>query len=178
MTNGAIPFATEFRLPMRDLDKRWYEATRRFGRYNSHPEKCEDWNLESGGDTDLGERLVAPFAGIVSSAKDHGGAWGKVIQIVGWLPDGARVIWMGAHLRDMFVSPYDIVTIGQEIGTIGTAGGRYAAHLHEQIAVGRVPEPYVFAADARYDFRQPSVFYVEHGVDAELVRRVTEFDGR
>ena len=172
-----LPLATEFRLPMANLDKAWYEATRRFGPYNEHPERCEDWNLESGGDTDLGELLVAPFSGLVINARDWGGAWGKIVRILGRTPQGELVTWMGAHLDEMHVKPGDVVQIGDPVGTIGTASGRYAAHLHEQISVGEVPAPWTFGGDRRFDFRQPSEFYVKHGVEAAVVRGCTEYDG-
>lgn len=175
--NG-LPSAVEFRLPMANLDKAWYEATRRYGPYNEHPERCEDWNLESGGDSDLGEPLVAPFAGVVINARDWGGAWGKIVRILGHTPRGELVCWMGAHLDEVHVEPGDVVQVGDPVGTIGTADGRYAAHLHEQISVGEVPAPWTFGGDRRFDFRQPSEFYKEHGVDAELVRQKVEYDGQ
>jgi len=174
---GALPLATAFRLPMKDLGKSWYEATRVFGPYNGHPRYCEDWNLESGGDSDLGELLVAPFSGVVINAYDAGGAWGKIVRILGITLAGELVTWMGAHLAAIYVNAGDAVTIGDLIGTIGNADGRYAAHLHEQICVGEVPGPEVFGTDRRYDFRQPSEFYAEHGVAAEVIRRATERDG-
>jgi hypothetical protein len=172
-----MPMAAKFRLPMANIDKAWYEAARHFGPYNEHPERCEDWNLESGGDTDLGEPLVAPFSGVVINARDWGGAWGKIVRILGRTPQGELVTWMGAHLDEMHVKPGDVVQVGDPVGTIGTADGRYAAHLHEQVSVGEVPAPWTFGGDRRFDFRQPSEFYKEHGVDAELVRRSVEYDG-
>jgi hypothetical protein len=60
-------YATEFGLPMQNLEKAWYEAAHR-GPYNVHPERCEDWNLETLGNTDLGEPLVAPWSGVVIAA--------------------------------------------------------------------------------------------------------------
>jgi hypothetical protein len=172
-----IPMIGEVRLPMLNLHKPWYEATRRFGPYNGHPRYCEDWNLESGGDTDLGEPLVAPFAGIVLNAYDAGGGWGNIVRILGRLPDGPLVTWMGAHLAEIYVRVGQIVDAGDDVGTIGTGNGRYAAHLHEQICEGAVPGPEVFGTDRRYQFKRPSRWYVDHGVDPDLVERVTQFDG-
>jgi len=172
------PTISHVRLPLKNLHKAWYEATRRLGPYNSHPEFCEDWNLESGGDTDLGEPLVAPFDGIVINAYDAGGAWGLILRILGRTPEGELVTWMGAHLDEMYVHPGELVAAGQDIGTIGTGHGEYAAHLHEQICIGEVPGPEVFGSDRRYDFRQPSVWYQEMGVDPDDVRHVAEYDGQ
>lgn len=176
-----IPRATSFRLPMQNLDKAWYEATRRFGPYNYHPQRCEDWNLEAGGNTDLGEPLVAPFSGMVTNAHNWGGGTGRLVQIVGLLGDGGVVVWAGWHLHEINVTVGEVVQVGQLIGSIGNADGRYAgAHLHEQICIVNrwgIPAPTAFAADGRYDWQQPSVFYASHGVDADLVRRCTEYDG-
>jgi hypothetical protein len=179
ITMGAdgIPFAERFVLPLLNLDKAWYEASRRYGPYNHHPDRCEDWNLESGGDSDLGEPLVAPFAGIVINAADYGGNWGLILRILGRTPEGELVTWMGAHLDEIYVKPGDIVQAGDVVGTIGNNHGMYAAHLHEQICVGEVPAPWTFGGDRRFDFRQPSGFYAVHGVDADLLTRVTRFDG-
>lgn len=171
------PVAINFVPPMKNTDKAWYEAAHRFPPYNGHPEFCEDWNLETGGDSDLGEPLVAPFDGLVINARNFGGAWGKIVRILGRTLEGEVITWMGAHLDEIFVRVGDIVAAGDDIGTIGNADGRYAAHLHEQICVGEVPGPEVFGTDRRYAFRQPSKFYVSRGVDAALMKRLVEFDG-
>jgi len=171
-----LPLITVVRLPMKDLTKAWYEATRVFGPYNGHPRYCEDWNLESGGDSDLGERLVAPFSGVVINAFNAGGGWGRILRILGLTPAGEVVTWMGAHLRTIYVTVGEVVTMGEDVGEIGNVDGRYAAHLHEQICVGEVPSAEVFGTDRRYDFRQPSQWYVEHGVPEALMQRVTEMD--
>ena len=44
-----------------------------------------------------------------------------------------------AHLERIEVAAGDVVARGQQLGTIGTAGGRYRAHLHFELraAVGR-----------------------------------------
>jgi len=80
----------------------------------------------------------------------------------------------------MAVATGRIVLIGEEIGTIGNSNGRYAAHLHNQVCVINqwgIPAPKTFGSDNRYEWWQPSAWYVAHGVDEELVRRCTEYDG-
>jgi len=177
---GGFPYADVFRLPMANLEKAWYEASKRYGSYNYHPERCEDYNLESGGNTDLGEPLVAPFAGIVTSAHDWGSAIGNVIQLLGVTREGEQIVWAGWHLLEVAVKAGQIVGVGDAIGAIGNAGGYYAgAHLHNQICIANkwgVPSPATFAADDRYKWVRPSRFYLERGVDADLVKRVCEWD--
>jgi hypothetical protein len=172
-----IPLITEVRLPLKDLSQHWYEAAHRFGPYNGHPRFAEDWNYEAGGNSDLGAGIVAPFHGLVINAFDAGGAWGPIVRILGRLVDGTVITWMGAHLQETYVTTGQIVQAGDDVGTIGNVNGRYSAHLHEQIAVGEVPGPEVFGTDRRYDFRQPSAWYKAHGVDKDLIERVTAYDG-
>jgi hypothetical protein len=182
---GGLPMIGKVVLPMETTKtKPWYEATRRFGPYNHHPDRCEDYNLETGGDTDLGERLVAPFGGIVLARTDLGGAIGKVIQILGITEEETAYVWAGWHL-DELADWYtgNIIQAGDYIGTIGTAGGRYAAHLHTQICYitrdSGIPAPWTFPSNARYKWISPSKWFVEAGgIDRHLMRQVTEFDGK
>jgi hypothetical protein len=178
---GGIPLATAFRPAMQDLDQAWYEASQRFGPYNYHPDRCEDWNLESGGNTDLGEPLVAPFAGVVIGAYEWSRQVGQVIQILGVTVEGQLICWSGWHLQSMEVEAGDVVDVGQPIGAIGNAGGYYSgAHLHEQICIVNLwglPAPATFAADRRYAWQQPSRFYIDHGVDEALMARLVAYDG-
>ena len=174
-----IQYATKFRPPIQNIDKAWYEATRRYGPYNHHPQHCEDWNLETGGNTDLGEPLVAPFSGVVLAALDYGGRIGRVIQILGIAQD-EMIVWAGWHLRASYVDAGDVVNIGEPIGTIGNAGGVYSAHLHEQISVNSqygIPQAWLFPANANWGWVQPSEFYKSHDVDPDLIDRLTAYDG-
>jgi GH25 family lysozyme M1 (1,4-beta-N-acetylmuramidase) len=177
-----IPLIDSFRLPMLNIDKAWYEATRVFGRYNFHPERCEDWNLESGGNTDLGEPLVAPFNGLVLAARNYGGAIGRVVQLLGRTVAGEMIVWAGWHMQEMFCTAGQVVLQGDLIGSIGNADGYYAgAHLHEQICIAGnlgVPSPSTFASNSNYAWQQPSAFYLSRGVPAALIDRVTKMDGR
>ena len=169
-------------MPLKNIHKKWYEATRVYGRYNYHPERCEDWNLESGGNTDLGEPLVAPFPGLVISAAQYAGSVGRVVQILGRERTGKMVVWSGWHLHTITIAAGQYVEAGDDIGSIGNADGRYAgAHLHEQICVigsAGIPGPTVFASDSRYNWQQPSVWYLSHGIDAALMDRLTRMDGK
>jgi len=176
-----FPVAREFRPAMANLNLAWYEATRRYGPYNYHPDRCEDWNLETGGDTDLGEPLVAPMTALVVSAHDWGGKIGKILQLLALSVSGELIVWAGWHLLEIAATVGNVVQVGDPIGAIGNAGGAYAAHLHEQICVVNrwgIPAPTAFASDSRYDWRQPSRFYVEHGFSQSEMDRLTRYDGR
>ena len=84
---------------------------------------------------------------------------------------------MAAHLQSVCVEPGDIVRMGDQVGTIGSLEiWRPSFHYHEQISVGEVPAPWTFASDKRFDFRQPSEFYLEYGVDRKLIERIMEYE--
>lgn len=168
-------------LPMRNTGKAWYESTRLFGLYDGHPERAEDYNLESMGNTDLGEPLVAPFAGVVIGARDFGGGHGKVLAILGIDKTGQRVTCRMKHLQAIApgIWPGVFVDAGQDVGTIGNAGGYYVgAHLHLEIVLGAVPEPIGSWQNETYEFVQPSWWFLTHGIDAATINRITKRDGR
>ena len=119
--------------------------------------------------------------GLLIAAHDWGSSLGNVVQLLGVTREGEQIAWAGWHLLEIAVSAGQIVQVGDAIGAIGNAGGYYAgAHLHNQICIVNkwgVPSPATFAADDRYSWQQPSKFYVARGVDADLVKRVCEWDG-
>ena len=166
-------------LPMKNIDKAWYVAHTLFGPYNHHP-PAHDWNLESMGNTDKGEILVAPFTSICTAALDFGGTYGKIIQLIA--PDDGRIaVWSGWHCEDMYVQVGQLLTMGESIGTIGTANGRWAAHLHEQIGYAKnrgLPLPTDFiTATQRCEWVDCAEFYKAHGVAPELLLQKTTKDG-
>ena len=181
IVTGGIPMIDQVRLPMANLDLAWYEYATLVGSYNYHP-PCRDWNLETMGNTDLGEPLVAPFNGLVLSSYQWGGGIGRVVQIVGRTTDNLLVVWSGWHLHSMEVGTGDIVMMGQAIGSIGNADGRYSgAHLHEQICwVGSrgIPTPNTFGSDSRYSWMDTVEFYTIMGLGPDLLDRVTRKDSR
>lgn len=193
---AGIPPVTTVRLPMLNLHKAWYETTQRpgFSPYNVHPEFAEDYNLETGADSDLHEPLIAPFTGLVLSADQFSGARGRIVQILGVLSalderaaviapseSGAvYIVWAGWHLRTLDVETGDIVFTGNPIGTIGNAGGRYWAHLHNTFLVLNdwgIPSPTTYPTNTRYDWQRPSVLFEQLGVSASTIVRVMAYDG-
>ncbi|PIZ01141.1 hypothetical protein COY62_00175, partial [bacterium (Candidatus Howlettbacteria) CG_4_10_14_0_8_um_filter_40_9] len=51
------------------------------------------------------------------------------------MPNGSLFWSQYAHLKDMSVKVGDIVSRGQEIGTIGDANGKWVSHLHFEIRI-------------------------------------------
>lgn len=121
-----------FDFPVGLPDATGYYDAQPFGK-NAH--LGSDWNGNGGGDSDLGDPVHAIAAGVVSSASDHGGGWGNVVRVVhacGEVP-GHQVESLYAHLETIEVRAGQRVGRGQQIGTIGTAGGQYRAHLHLEL---------------------------------------------
>ncbi|MEX0655298.1 MAG: SBBP repeat-containing protein, partial [Phycisphaeraceae bacterium] len=111
----------------------WYDA-QGFGAWNANFGKYhlgEDWNGEGGGNTDLGEPVYAIGDGEIVFA-GQGTGWGNVTIVRHTLPDGSQVESLYGHL-DAFTVTTGHVSRGQQIGTIGTGGGLYAAHLHLEV---------------------------------------------
>jgi murein DD-endopeptidase MepM/ murein hydrolase activator NlpD len=106
----------------------WYNA-RDFGESNH---LGEDWNKESGGNTDCGLPVYAVSRGTIILAVDAGAGWGKVLIVRHRLPDGSEVETLYGHLNSMARTSGD-VRRRETIGSIGDAGGVYPCHLHFEL---------------------------------------------
>ena len=163
--------------------KHWYEATHIFGMYDGHPDYCEDFNLESMGDTDLGEPVTAPFAARVTFAGDLMGMIGKCVEIVS-VRGGRLIAFRFKHLRDIQVSAGASVRLGTWLGSIGTAGGHYSAHVHVEATTGNLAPLSLHGGHYMlgerkgelYNFVRPSELLIELGLDPQIVRRACAYD--
>lgn len=92
-----------------------------------------DLNGIGGENSDLGDPIYAIADGRVVLARDGGPGWGNVVIVVhAIVENGARKYLQSyyAHVEKILVHTGDIVHRGQVIATVGTANGRYFAHLH------------------------------------------------
>ncbi len=119
---------TEYVTQARDKKDDWYNA-QDFGE-NNH--LGEDWNKNSGGNTDCGEPVYAAANGTITYAKDAGFGWGNVVIIEHNLPDGKKVQTLYGHLDKILKSSGEVKK-REQIGTIGNASGRYLCHLHFEL---------------------------------------------
>lgn len=108
----------------------WYNA-QKYGTKTSYGyHEGDDFNLTSGGDSDLGQPLYAIADGEVTSVHIHTTkpTFGRHIHI---RHDGewGTVYSHYAHLDAISVKTGDVVKEGQQIGTLGKSGTD-AAHLH------------------------------------------------
>lgn len=132
-TQPVIPLVDGFDFPVGPPNAKSYYNANPFGT-NLH--LGDDWNGVGGGNTDLGDPVYSLAHGFIVEARDHGAGWGKVIRIIHRMDSadskGSHES-LYAHLDTMLVASGDIVTRGQQVGTIGTADGAYLAHLHLEI---------------------------------------------
>lgn len=163
-------------LPIVNTQKAWYTADELFGEYDDHPARARDWNLESMGNTDLGEPLCAPCDGWIVYAGEAGVGHGIVVSMVA-VVDGQLVNWHWKHLQHSDVRQWQAVKQGEPVGAIGTASGKYSAHLHEEIVLDAITGPTQDWRDTAYNYCDPAQFYLDHGVSQALIRRLTHYDG-
>ncbi|HEY0322741.1 MAG TPA: M23 family metallopeptidase [Pyrinomonadaceae bacterium] len=112
----------------------WYVA-RAFGEINH---LGEDWNKESGGNTDCGLPVYAVSKGTIIFAGEAGAGWGKVIIIRHKLPDGTLVETLYGHLNSIARASGDVER-RESIGQIGNADGAYPCHLHFELRLSDCP---------------------------------------
>src|SRR5262249_40301242 len=75
----------------------WYNA-QDFGQ-NTH--LGEDWNKNTGGNTDCGEPVYAIADGVVTYAQDAGPGWGNVVIVEHTLPSGEKVESLYGHMQEI-----------------------------------------------------------------------------
>jgi murein DD-endopeptidase MepM/ murein hydrolase activator NlpD len=171
-----IPLADGFQFPVgragRDVLDDFYVATffmdpTYHQEWNAwHP--GEDWNGRGGGDTDLGEPVYAVAHGRVVASDHYTPSWGNVVLVEHQLPDGRRIWSQYAHLQDRLVAAGDVVSRGQQIGSIGKGDqDRWPAHLHFEVRTRDLaPDtwfPLVRDADqVKTHYTNPSAFIRSH----------------
>ncbi len=130
----SIPLATEFAYPL--------GSPRAALAYNAQPfmennHLGDDWNGSGGYNTDLGDPVHVIGNGLVTYAAQRGGGWGGIVIVHHRLrnADGTFQYLQSfyAHLDTITVEPGEYVKLGQSLGSVGNAGGRYWAHLHLEL---------------------------------------------
>lgn len=137
-SNGApIVIADRFDYPLGDGKKltaakdgldAWFNALD----FGSDNHLGEDWNKNSGGNTDCGEPVYAAGNGIVSFSGDAGPGWGNVVIVTHSLRNGTKVQTLYGHLQSIAKSE-GVVDRREQIGKIGNANGKYLCHLHFEL---------------------------------------------
>lgn len=98
----------------------------------------EDWNKKTGGNTDCGEPVFAISDGKITFAEDAGAGWGNVVIIEHTAPDGTKLQSLYGHLESITKTQGEVKR-REQIGTIGSANGRYMCHLHFELRSKECP---------------------------------------
>jgi len=126
----SVPTALHFDFPLGNENGAMaYNA----GHFTQDKHLGDDLNGIGGENSDLGDPIYAIADGRVLLARDAGPGWGNVVILLhAYLENGERkyVESYYGHVQDMLVHPGETVKRGQQIATVGTANGRYFAHLH------------------------------------------------
>jgi hypothetical protein len=129
-----VTVADGFDLPVGKPNGEGYYVYRGYAP-NAH--QGDDWNGSGGVNTDLGDPVYATADGVVVYSEDYRRSWGNLVILrhAYRSTDGSIQIAdsVYAHLDKRTVRLYQLVKRGQQVGTIGTANGLYAAHLHFEL---------------------------------------------
>jgi hypothetical protein len=159
---ASIPTATHFDYPLGNENGAMAYNAQHFTE-NKH--LGDDLNGIGGENSDLGDPIYAIADGRALLARDGGSGWGNVVILLhAYLEKGERkyVESYYGHVQDMHVHPGDFVKRGQPIATVGTANGRYFAHLHFEMREFLTP---FIGAGYREDTRgwlDPTKFIEQH----------------
>jgi Peptidase family M23 len=159
---ASIPTATHFDFPLGNENGAMAYNAQHFTE-NKH--LGDDLNGIGGENSDLGDPIYAIADGRVLLARDGGSGWGNVVILLhAYFENGERkyVESYYGHVQDMLVHPGETVKRGQQIATVGTANGRYFAHLHFEVREFITP---FIGAGYREDTRgwlDPTKFIEQH----------------
>jgi murein DD-endopeptidase MepM/ murein hydrolase activator NlpD len=130
----------------------------------------DDLNGIGGENSDRGDPIFAIADGRVILAREGGPGWGNIISVMhAYEENGARKYVQSyyGHVEEMLVSEGEEVRRGQQIATVGSADGRYWAHLH--LEMREFVTPFVgpgYREDTR-GWIDPSEFIRQHRGAAE-----------
>ncbi len=140
--------------------------------YNAQPFRVtrhlgDDLNGIGGYNSDLGDPVYAAAAGRVVFAGVPGTGWGNMVILAHRVPNAQTgalevVQSMYAHLETVLVQPGQTLHRGEQIGTVGTAGGLYLAHLHFETRQGPYINPSMGYADVPLNRMSPEHFVAGH----------------
>lgn len=162
---SGLPLAVRFESPMGT----------EFGglTYNAQPFRTkrhlgDDLNGIGGWNSDLGDMVYASGTGRVIYTGVPSDGWGNMVILAHRVPDksvtqGYKVFQtVYAHLETMSVKVGERISRGTPLGTVGTANGRYWAHLHFEIRESLSVYPGRGYSDEPQDRVSPEAFVEAH----------------
>lgn len=162
---SGLPLTPRFEMPMgTELGGLTYNAqpfrtTRHLG---------DDLNGIGGWNSDQGDPVYASGTGRVIYTGVPSEGWGNMVILGHRVPDrsspqGYRVMQtVYAHLESVLVKYGETISRGQPLGTVGTANGRYLAHLHFEIRESLSVYPGMGYSDEPQDRVSPEAFVKEY----------------
>ncbi|MFN2507879.1 MAG: M23 family metallopeptidase [Chthoniobacterales bacterium] len=127
---ASLPTATRFDFPLgSEHGALTYNATL----FTEDNHLGEDLNGIGGENSDFGDAIYAIADGRVLYTGDGGPGWGNIVMVLhACEEDGVRKYLQSyyAHVDTIHVASGQNVRRGEQIATVGSAGGRYWAHLH------------------------------------------------
>ena len=125
----------------------------------------DDLNGIGGENSDLGDPVHAVADGRVLVARDGGPGWGNILIVLhAYEENGVRQYVQSyyAHLAEILVKPKQTVRRGERIATVGTANGKYWAHLHFEMREFTTPFIGPGYRDDTRGWIDPSAFIAAH----------------
>ena len=159
---ASIPTAARFDFPLGSENGAMAYNAQRF---TDNHHLGDDLNGIGGENSDLNDPIYAVADGRVLFARDGGPGWGNIVILLhAYIDNGERryVQSYYGHVDKMLVHPGEDVRRGQQIATVGTANGRYFAHLHFEMREFTTP---FIGPGYREDTRgwlDPSAFIQQH----------------
>lgn len=159
---AALPTAARFDFPLGSENGALAYNAQRF---TDNRHLGDDLNGIGGENSDLGDPVYAIADGRVLLAREAGPGWGNVIIILhAYAENGVRKFVQSyyAHADTMLVEPRQYVRRGEQIGTVGTANGKYWAHLHFEMREFTTPFIGPGYRDETSGWVDPSAFIASH----------------
>lgn len=125
----------------------------------------DDLNGIGGENSDLGDPVHAVADGQVSFAEEAGPGWGNVVIVLHAYEENSERKYVQSyygHVETILVQPKQRVRRGEQIATIGTADGRYWAHLHFEMREFTTPFVGPGYRDDTRGWINPSAFIASH----------------
>jgi hypothetical protein len=172
---ASLPTATRFDFPLGSENGALAYNAQAFTQ-NKH--LGDDLNGIGGENSDLGDPIYCVGDGRVLLARDGGPGWGNIVIVLhAYIDKGARKYVQSyyGHVQEMLVHAGDHVRRGQKIATVGTANGRYFAHLHFEMREFVTPFIGPGYRDDTRGWLNPTQFIEQHrGAPADDVGRPPE----
>ncbi len=127
-----VPTATRLDTPLGSENGALVYITRRFWERDEKRDghqTGDDLKGIGGMNNDISNPVFAAGDGLVVYAGNPSPDWGNTVVLAHRSPEGKPIHTMYAHLLDIKTTLGSLVARGSRIGTVGTAGGRYPAHL-------------------------------------------------